>query len=82
MIRSGEHIAAWHRELFEPPAGQPRPAWLRDSYADPSALWQTAAPELIAAAPGVPRSAVFQWYNLFHELGARHAVGSRAAHQD
>jgi hypothetical protein len=82
MIGSGGHIAAWHRELLSARAAQPRPAWLRDSYADPSGFWQLAAPELIAAAPGVPRSAVFQWYNLFHELGARHAVGSRAAHQD
>jgi hypothetical protein len=82
MIGAGRHIAGWHRELLSARAGQPRPAWLRDSYADPSAFWQIAAPELIAAAPGVPRSAVFQGYNLFHELGARHAVGSRAAHQD
>jgi hypothetical protein len=82
MIGSGRHITAWRQELFEARPGQPRPTWLRDSLADPSAFWQLAAPELIAAAPGVPRSAVFQWYNLFHELGARHAVGSRAAHQD
>lgn len=82
MIGAGRHIAAWHRDLFEARAGQPRPAWLRDSHVDPSGFWQLAAPELVAAAPGVPRSAVFQWYNLFHELGARHAVGSRAAHQD
>jgi hypothetical protein len=82
MIGSGGHITAWHRELLSARAGQPRPAWLRDSYADPAGFWQLAAPELIARAPGVPRSAVFQWYNLFHELGARHAIGSRAAHQD
>jgi len=82
MIGPGQLIAAWHRELFEAGAGQPRPVWLSDSYQDPSAFWQRAAPELIAAAPGVPRSAVFQWYNLFYELGARHAVGSRAAHVD
>lgn len=82
MIGPGRHLEAWRRDLLSTRPGQPRPTWLRDSHADPSAFWQLAAPELLAAAPGVPRSAVFQWYNLFHELGARHAVGSRAAHQD
>ncbi|HTV25082.1 MAG TPA: hypothetical protein VMG12_40590, partial [Polyangiaceae bacterium] len=82
MIGSGQNLAVWHEQLFASRAAEPRPAWLRDAYADPSAFWQQAAPELIAAAPGVSRSAVFQWYNLFHELGARHAVGPRAAHRD
>src|SRR5688572_11585168 len=68
--------------LAESGPGVARPAWLRAAYADPAGFWELAAPELIAEAPGVPRSALFQWYNLFHELGARHALGSRPAFQD
>lgn len=81
----GKRLPEWRADLT-PGAGGPaarrRPEWLREAYADPAGFWAQAAPELIAEAPGVPRSAVFQWYNLFHELGPRHALGARAAHQD
>lgn len=56
-----------------------RPAWLDAAYADPAGFWQRLGAELIAAAPGVPASAVFEWYTLFHEFGRRHAVAGRAA---
>lgn len=48
----------------------------------PASFWEQAAPALIARAPGTARSAVFEWYDLFHELGARHAGSARVAFTD
>jgi hypothetical protein len=56
-----------------------RPAWLDAAYADPAKFWQDLGAELIAAAPGAPASAAFEWYTLFHEFGPRHAVAGRVA---
>ena len=58
------------------------PAWLVQAYEDPAAFWAIAAPRLVAAAPGASRSAVFDWYDLFHEFGERHAEGARRAFVD
>jgi hypothetical protein len=66
-------------ELASLTGGAARPACLEEAYADPAAFWDGIAAELIAAAPGVPSSAVFEWYTLFHEFGRRHASSGRAA---
>lgn len=51
--------------------------------ADPTrGFWERAAPLLMNRAPGSARSAIFEWYDLFHEFGERHAVGSRDAFTD
>lgn len=53
---------------------------------EPTALtpgfWERAAPTLMARAPGTARSAIFEWYDLFHEFGARHADSGRVAFTD
>ncbi len=59
-----------------------RPPWLAEGYEAPWWFWKQVGRELLDAAPGTPRSAVFEWYNLFHELGQRHALGGRAAFSD
>lgn len=63
------------------PAGRPftMPAWLSASPEDPDAFWRMAAPLLLAAPGGTARSSLFERYNLFHELGARHAEPGRIA---
>jgi acyl-CoA synthetase (AMP-forming)/AMP-acid ligase II len=49
------------------------PAWLGESHRDPEAFWRTVGPVLLAGPGGSARSSLFDRYNLFHELGARHA---------
>lgn len=56
-----------------------RPQWLLDAYADPESFWTKHVAQLSDAAPGTCRSAIFQWYSLFDELGARHVSGARPA---
>jgi hypothetical protein len=59
-----------------------RPSWLTEAYADAGGFWSRFGAELVASAPGAPRSAVFEWYDLFYEFGERHAVAARAALRD
>lgn len=82
MSASASLLALWRADLVATDALPRRPAWLDTAYRSPVEFWEKLASELIAAAPGVPRSAVFEWYNLFHELGERHAVRGRAMHID
>jgi hypothetical protein len=56
-----------------------RPAWLDESYADPPGFWKQYACAIVSAAPGVARSAVFEWYDLFYELAERHTGSQRSA---
>src|SRR5690606_39611804 len=58
---------------------EPRPQWLLDAYADPAGFWTSKASKLSDIAPGTCRSALFQWYSLFDEFGARHVSGTRPA---
>lgn len=58
---------------------EPRPQWLLDAYADPAGFWTSNASKLCDIAPGTCRSALFQWYSLFDEFGARHVSGTRPA---
>jgi AMP-binding enzyme len=50
------------------------PDWLTEAAHDPEGFWQTVGPVLLAAPKGSARSSLFDRYNLFHELGARHAA--------
>jgi hypothetical protein len=82
MNGAGQPLSAWRAHLArldEPPL---RPEWWHDAYARPAAFWAQLGPELVAEAPGVSKSAVFEWYNLFHEFGQRHAQAGRVVHLD
>lgn len=48
----------------------------------PPSFWERAARVLLAKAPGSSRSALFEWYDLFNEFGARHAGSGRVAFTD
>lgn len=74
LVRSGERVGGAR------PAGPPE--WLAQAHEDPAAFWTAAAPCLVASAPGASRSAVFDWYDLFHEFAERHAEGTRRAFVD
>ncbi|MGC4067265.1 MAG: hypothetical protein QM784_22010 [Polyangiaceae bacterium] len=56
-----------------------RPDWLDAAHKDPAGFWKRYAGELISAAKGVARSAVFEWYDLFHEFAERHVGSNHAA---
>jgi hypothetical protein len=66
MLRQG--LQAEGRSSYAPPA------WLTDSHQDPEAFWRLVGPVLLGAPAGSARSSLFDRYNLFHELGARHAA--------
>jgi hypothetical protein len=82
MNGDGQPLSVWRAHLSrldEPPL---RPEWWREAYASPAAFWAQLGPELVAGAPGASKSAVFEWYNLFHEFGQRHAQAGRVVHLD
>lgn len=58
------------------------PDWLSDAYVEPAGFWTRYARELVAAVPGVTRSAVFEWYDLFYEFAERHAGSNRSAFRE
>ncbi len=49
---------------------------------EPASFWERAAKVLLAKAPGSARSALFEWYDLFNEFGARHAESGGVAFTD
>lgn len=75
-------LQLWRADLVKRDAPPPRPAWLAEAYEKPAEFWEKIAVMLMDAPPGGARSAVFEWYDLFYELGQRHAVGQRVAHLD
>jgi hypothetical protein len=59
-----------------------RPTWLGEAYLDPAGFWKRYGGELVSAASGVARSAVFEWYDLFHEFAERHTGSNRSAFRE
>jgi hypothetical protein len=72
-------LDAWRQSLVLAADGDRAPPWLDAAAADPAAFWRAIAPALLTAAGGAARSSPFERYDLFADLGARHAAGRRAA---
>jgi hypothetical protein len=53
--------------------------WVEDSHRDPASFWRGVGPLLLSGPSGSARSSLFERYNLFHELCARHAERGRLA---
>jgi hypothetical protein len=72
-------LDGWRQSLVLTGEAARPPTWLDAAAADPAAFWRAIAPALVGAAGGGARSSPFERYDLFADLGARHAGGRRAA---